>query len=186
MQNCMFSKTPSVPEGDVTKRGPLQLKTLKKTCFRCSTLCSRIFFNPLAFASKRVEVLTVTGPPKRASGRVTSHLRLISRFACFSGARAARDSRPSPSSSASSDGGIPRRPFQFCSLDSRRGANPNFEFRRNGWRPRPRAAVAFASSPRNHEEGGTLSFRRAVRRRSSPRLCFAPACFCFRKRGRRG
>ena len=65
-----------------------------------------------------------------------------------------------------------RRPFRFRPLDSSREADPNFEFRQTHRALRPRAAVAFASCLRNDEEGDALSFRRAVRRRSSPCLCF--------------
>ena len=98
-----------------------------------------------------------------------------SRFALSSGARAkqpiasiALPFRPRPP---------PRRPttappFRFLPLNSSREADPNFEFRQTHRALRPRAAVAFASCLRNDEEGDALSFRRAVRRRSSPCLCF--------------
>ena len=73
-----------------------------------------------------------------------------------------------------------RRPFPFRPLDSPRGADPNFEFRQETDRARrPRAAVAFASCPRNAEEGCAV---RAVPRRAFVSLF----CVSLLKRGRRG
>jgi len=43
-----------VPEGDVTKRGSNELKTLKKPVFDVSCCTHELFSSPLAFASKRV------------------------------------------------------------------------------------------------------------------------------------
>ena len=122
--------------GGCNLEGTPLIENLKKNLFSSFHVVPPIFFNPLAFASKRVRSPDGDRSSKAdASGPVTGHLpRPISRFACFSGARAARDSRSLS---------VPvllrvirrRRPFRFFPLDSPRGADPNFEFRRNGWRP---------------------------------------------------
>ena len=72
------------------------------------------------------------GPPKRTPP--VTIISPISRVAWPASPAPARDSRSLS---------VPvllrvirrRRPFRFSPLDSPRGADPNFEFRRNGWHP---------------------------------------------------
>ena len=78
--------------------------------------------------------------------------------------RAIRAPFSSPSSSASSDGGFP---FGFVPTILRGGRIRISNSAKTDRALRPRAAIAFASCPRNHEEGGTLLFQRAVRRPST-------------------